>query len=255
MDPLSIAASIAGLLSASTAIGKVLKPYVEAARGTPKMDHQVHSSLRAEWSREELKTNIAMLLNSQRDLASRVMNIEDGLDTLTVASTKQNTEDPPACSILDGIEHSKKSDSRSLSAQANPTNLNVLSTDSLALSGHPQSQKPLIFEFEKDLELSRPYRRIPQNRISMDFSFRSSVALSHAWSAFSSLSLSDISNISVIALPIDSNELSNMQHYTCGRRKPAEHLLHSTSSVPVTPAPYKAGAETPLLYQSVWTSS
>ena len=47
MDPLSVAASIAGLLSAAGAVTKVLAPYVTAARETPKITVQVNSEIQS----------------------------------------------------------------------------------------------------------------------------------------------------------------------------------------------------------------
>ncbi|KAJ3557172.1 hypothetical protein NPX13_g9983 [Xylaria arbuscula] len=47
----------------------------------------------------------------------------------------------------------------------------------------------------------------------MDFSFRSSVAHTHAWSLLSGLSLADVSVLSVIALPLDLEDVANRHHY------------------------------------------
>lgn len=68
--------------------------------------------------------------------------------------------------------------------------------------------------FEKDLITSRVYRRI--RRETMDFSMRSSVARSNGWSIFSGMSLSDISEISVLALPLRPSDINNPQHYVGG---------------------------------------
>lgn len=67
------------------------------------------------------------------------------------------------------------------------------------------------FQFEKDLLTSRVYRTARAQ--NSDISFRSSIGISHAWTALSDISLSEITNISVIALPIYWYELSNHQHY------------------------------------------
>ena len=69
--------------------------------------------------------------------------------------------------------------------------------------------------FERDLEISRPYRKA--TRDTVDFSFRSSVVGSHAWSALSDVSLSEISVISVIVLPIFISDISNSHHYHFGK--------------------------------------
>jgi hypothetical protein len=48
---------------------------------------------------------------------------------------------------------------------------------------------------------------------STDHSFCSSVPVSHAWTALSDISLSDISAISVVALPLQSSDIANSHHY------------------------------------------
>lgn len=50
----------------------------------------------------------------------------------------------------------------------------------------------------------------------MDYSMRSSIARTNAWSIFSGISLSNISEISVIALPLYSEDIANPQHYNFG---------------------------------------
>lgn len=72
----------------------------------------------------------------------------------------------------------------------------------------------LRFAFEGILEASRVYKKYQQNEC--DKSFRNSVALSRAWSYLSDLSLAQISSVSVIALPICANDLSNPQWYVPG---------------------------------------
>jgi cell division control protein 24 len=47
MDPLSVAASIAGLLSAAGAVAKLLGPYITAARETPEIAVAVHTEVHA----------------------------------------------------------------------------------------------------------------------------------------------------------------------------------------------------------------
>ncbi|KAL1600827.1 hypothetical protein SLS60_007215 [Paraconiothyrium brasiliense] len=74
------------------------------------------------------------------------------------------------------------------------------------------------FEFERELKESWVYRKA--RRSTADASFRSSNALSHAWSALSDISLSDISAISVVALPISPDDLSNGHHYRQGQGQP-----------------------------------
>lgn len=70
-----------------------------------------------------------------------------------------------------------------------------------------------VFEFELDLRRSTVYRKA--RRSSYDASFRSSIAASHAWTALTHVSLSEISAVSVMALPlpVSSSELQNFHHY------------------------------------------
>jgi hypothetical protein len=70
--------------------------------------------------------------------------------------------------------------------------------------------------FESMLKSSRVYRKV--RRHSEQLSFRSSTVPSHAWSALSDVSLSDISAISVLALPLDSADINNAHHYTFAQR-------------------------------------
>lgn len=58
MDPLSVAASIAGPLSAAGAVVKVLTPYIAAARETPKLAVQINSEIQ----------NITIILSSLQSL-------------------------------------------------------------------------------------------------------------------------------------------------------------------------------------------
>jgi hypothetical protein len=67
------------------------------------------------------------------------------------------------------------------------------------------------FQFERDLEGSRVYRKAtgPVD----EYDSRSFTVRSEAWTALSDISLSDISAISVIALPISPNDIANDYHY------------------------------------------
>ena len=134
----------------------------------------------------------------------------------------------------------------------------------LSLSGHPssqlQEQQPAAlsippspsstnpgsglsrFEFEDDLESSRVYRRA--QRDSMDFSFRSSIARTNAWSIFSGLSLGDISAISVIALPVFAQDITNAHHYVFGKVTSTE--CRSRNSVYIKDIPMPRDIARPL---------
>ena len=83
-------------------------------------------------------------------------------------------------------------------------------TPSIPYQGLEMIKDPIIFNrsFEKLLEATRAYRRA--QRSECDVSFSSSNVRSHAWSALSGISLADISVISVLALPLDSDEISKL---------------------------------------------
>ena len=67
------------------------------------------------------------------------------------------------------------------------------------------------FTFEHDLRQCKVYKRVTR-RHSLE-SLSSSTAPSFGWSCFSEMSLANVSDISVMSLPIASTELSNGSHY------------------------------------------
>ena len=67
------------------------------------------------------------------------------------------------------------------------------------------------FAFERALKESRVYRRIKAG--DCDNSFKSSTVWSHAWSQLSGVSLAHISVVSVIALSLSPEEITNLAHH------------------------------------------
>lgn len=63
-------------------------------------------------------------------------------------------------------------------------------------------------DFENILNETRVYKRVQSNQC--DVSFTTSIVRTHAWSMLSDLSLSDISAISIIALPVSLEEINNI---------------------------------------------
>ena len=55
------------------------------------------------------------------------------------------------------------------------------------------------------------YRRVLRD--TCDASFSTSIVRTHAWSVFSGMSMANISVMSVIALPLYIDEISNSEHY------------------------------------------
>ncbi|KAF9771574.1 hypothetical protein IL306_010780 [Fusarium sp. DS 682] len=163
---------------------------------------QSDSGQTAKQHQEQLYSNVKLLLESNDDLSRRLMSIEDALDAQTIISRRMSFLSLPGSPSQDTIQQSESG--------TNQTSATLIGTD----SGIGISK----FDFEDDLESSRVYRRA--QRETMDFSFRSSVARSRNWSVFSGLSLSDVSAISVIALPVYQNDLTNAQHYDFGEDAP-----------------------------------
>ncbi|KAL9572362.1 hypothetical protein ACKAV7_003563 [Fusarium commune] len=173
---------------------------------------QSDSGQAAKEHQEQLSNNVKVLLDSNNALSHRLMNIEDALDAQTIISRRM--------SILSLTASPSQNTSQQSTAESPATSI---STDtSLAISK---------FDFEDDLESSRVYRRAL--RETMDYSFRSSIARSHNWSVFSGLSLGDISIMSVIALPVYQDDITNAEHYDFGE----EAAPTSESPGPVTDQP------------------
>ena len=67
------------------------------------------------------------------------------------------------------------------------------------------------FTFEQDLGKSKVYIRARRRKSLQSLQ---SAAPSFGWSCLSELSLAQVSNISVISLPLTANELANARHYS-----------------------------------------
>ncbi|KAF4345562.1 Ras family other [Fusarium beomiforme] len=145
---------------------------------------QSDSQARAEENQQQLISAVEILLESNPDLSRRIMGMESTIDTM---SQRRAT-----IQFIAGIDD--------------------LERPSTSL----QRVSLFEFEFERDLKSSRVYRKA--KRDTMDFSARSSVARTHAWSSLSGISLSDISHISVLALPLYAEDISNPHHYDFGHK-------------------------------------
>ncbi|KAI0965487.1 Pleckstrin homology domain-containing protein [Xylaria arbuscula] len=185
---------------------------------------QCDSDLRAEQLQIEIAANISALLDSNRDLSRRMMHLEGAFDVQTIRSrsrqsiTSNVTATRPgaegdvaateALGVTEGISSSVATNDPDPVVIASTT-FTLPLNDTAVSASVPVVRS--IFEFETDLEASHVYRRA--QRDTMDFSFRSSVARTHAWSMLSGRSLADVSELSVIALPLDLEDVTNSQHY------------------------------------------
>jgi cell division control protein 24 len=135
------------------------------------------------------------------------MNLEDALDAQTIISRRM--------SIISLSASASRNENQQLTAESAATP--IATENNLAISK---------FDFEEDLESSRVYRRAV--RETTDYSFRSSIARSHSWSVFSGLSLGDISIMSVIALPVYQDDITNAEHYDFGEEPAPNAETHGT---------------------------
>ncbi|KAF5985083.1 Rho guanine nucleotide exchange factor scd1 [Fusarium coicis] len=156
---------------------------------------------------EQLSNNIKALLDNNNALSRRLMNLEDALDAQKIISRRM--------SIISLSASSSRNASQQLTAESPATS--IATENSLTISK---------FDFEDDLESSRVYRRAV--RETMDYSFRSSIARSHSWSVFSGLSLGDVSIMSVIALPVYQDDITNAEHYDFGEEPAPDAETHGT---------------------------
>ncbi|KAI1743451.1 hypothetical protein F4680DRAFT_408265 [Xylaria scruposa] len=176
---------------------------------------QCNSDQRAQQLQMELAANVSTLLESNYELSRRMMRLENSLDIQTIRRH----------SIISLLTTARSEVKGGAVVAASPAEIGERLISTAAESASTSSAPPLgdvvslapesvlgsAFDFESDLEASRVYRRA--QRDTMDFSLRSSVAYTHAWSALSGYSLANISVLSVIALPLDLEDITNRHHY------------------------------------------
>ncbi|KAH7064149.1 hypothetical protein BKA63DRAFT_179554 [Paraphoma chrysanthemicola] len=154
---------------------------------------QCESDQEARRNHAQLLAVCTVLLRSNTELTRRLTRLETCFDS--------------AESMLTGRPDSIMS-SQTITQCGNNTAMERLAEElhSIPLISLSDSQ------FESVLEASRVYQRA--RSAGCDISFRSSIVRSHAWTVLSDISLSEISVISVIALPIRPLDIANAQHYS-----------------------------------------
>ncbi|CAO2652692.1 Nn.00g021030.m01.CDS01 [Neocucurbitaria sp. VM-36] len=155
---------------------------------------QCISDVEADHDQQKLLSVTTALLESNLELTKRIAHLEEDFHTMVDSSKStcrrasfsaiDTTASVPVNSILEDLRNKPSS----------------MPTEATRTS-----------QYESDLDASRVYRKV--RRITSLLSFRSSVALTHAWTALSDVSLSDISVISVVALPLTRDEIDNQHHY------------------------------------------
>ncbi|KAF5633849.1 adenosine deaminase family [Fusarium tjaetaba] len=128
----------------------------------------------------------------------------------------------------------------SIIAESRMDNVSTLrqTRGSMSLSFIDTQASAIEFTFDHDLQASRVYNRAI-GRQSMS-SLTSTALYTTALSLFSNLSLSQVSNISLYALPVYSNDLSNSECYIFGKEGT---LVKSDSSQAPKPSPSQQRAQ------------
>lgn len=145
---------------------------------------------------QELLSLTAALKKSNHDLSERLTRLESRIDAsnFTVARRRGSV----AATVLHHTDE-----------------ISITKDDDTHVSIDPPMFQGLKHPFEKVLFSSQVYHKATR-KISNE-PLRSSVRLSHAWTALSDVSLWGISCISVVALPLHLKDISNRQHYSLGQ--------------------------------------
>lgn len=154
---------------------------------------------------ESLTTVVRQVLQSNQDIVQRLSNLESLSTPGRASRTGRNA------STLD--------DGRSTFSSQSKAEDKVVESSGMSF---------LQFSFDQDLIASWVYSRAERNRSSD--SLRSSAAFSFGWSCLSEYSLANVSNISVVSLPIDIRELTNSAHYRSLRHATLPRTLHSLAT-------------------------
>ncbi|KAF5976242.1 Rho guanine nucleotide exchange factor scd1 [Fusarium bulbicola] len=227
MDPLSVIASVAGIATAAGEVIKILGPYTTAREDAPKIAAEVSSEALATQTivtgLEQLISNFSAANVRLQAFKSSIICILSILQSESQARAEESQQQLIAA--VDTLLRGNTALSRRMMGMENTMDAmsyrraTIQSTREIGAQERKStsSRRPSLFEFdfEHDLKLSRVYRLA--KRDTMDFSARSSVARTHAWSSLSGTSLSDISHISVLALPLYAEDISNPQHYNFGK--------------------------------------
>jgi len=88
------------------------------------------------------------------------------------------------------------------------------------------------FDFDDQLENSRAYQRAAKNDDDFSFSAISSADRTASWSILSGISLSQVSNIAAVRLPIRRHEINNSEDYVFERPEGLDPRVDSAAGAP-----------------------
>ena len=156
---------------------------------------------------EQLTNLVRKILENNEDMSQRMARLEvrtPGYSPSTAPSTFTSSETPAAVET--------HADSNSHDASCLTIKKASLGSEAM-VSNSSNGCNPIFgFSFDDDLNNSRPYTRAM--RRSLIWSPRSSAIGTIGWSCLSGLSLADVSEISVINLPVSPRELWNGARYS-----------------------------------------
>ena len=163
-------------------------------------------------SASQLTTLIQQVLESNLEMSQRMSNLEiralghsESADP-TLAGLEINRDD-------DSINTMKVAEDANKDGNAPAQHVQTIEETDQDTDKESSSDQGLNFSFtfDKDLNSSRPYARaMKRNSV---WSAASSAVHTMSWSYLSGLSLAEVSEISVIGLPISPQELWNGDHY------------------------------------------
>lgn len=156
------------------------------------------SDLEAQQGLQSLQSNFALLVQQHQDLLRR---FEEHNHSLRPDKASLRFFDDDASTVRPRTDVGRVSED---SNQAIPV---AAPADSRQSCVGLHLETP-IRDFENTLNGTRVYRRAQADQC--DVSFNESATRSHGWSALSDLSLTDVSVISVIALPITLDEINSI---------------------------------------------
>ena len=171
-----------------------------------------NSVVEAQSSVNQLTSLVQQILESNQELSRRLARME----LRALGSSPNHMEVARQDTV-------KNDDESVLTVKFTPTD------DPSQHSSHDSAIPEVGFAFEMDLQASRPNTRVFRRP---DYSSAASSAIDTiGWSCLSSLSMADVSDISVIGLPVDASALWNQDHYSFNRQnRTRRHTIPTTAS-------------------------
>lgn len=188
----------------------------------------------AQASVSELATLVTQVLESNQEMSRRMAKIEQWtFGQLPSSFSTLNGRDAfPSPSV---VRTNTTEDNESVVAIKG-----LVSDSQNGTNGVPI--RTFSFSFDQDLKTSRPYTQAMKRHTV--WSAASSEIHTMGWSCLSGLSLAEVSQISVINLPVFRQDLWNGQHYSASRFEDfrvglvlSKSLSNSTSSLKIQQAP------------------